>query len=262
MGHAPLPGKHFSAARVLRAKLDARVLDLPVALPDEHYVGDNLPVLDQGGAGSCWPVSVCRDIQVDFERQGIALPELPSPRAMYRWICETQGVIADQGSDPVIAWDTVAFRGFVKNKDWPYTDALGKLLEKTPADIDVAGWDQRDGDHVDYATVLEYSDGAQLEMIQRIVTSGRCVSICVEVDHSFTRGDFDPAKPLSPPSADIAGGHAMAIDGFKHVNGQLWFRVVNQWGIQFANAGRVWFAPEYVLASSGVEVVVHAEYFR
>lgn len=251
LGHIAQSRK-FASERHILARLDASSLVLPPAAPGVEN-GKLVPIDDQGGAGTCWPFSIRRVIRNGMTGPGPSVAPGLAVRPLYRRICEAQQQIADNGTDPSVGIATLDKWGFTKDSEDPYTDNLAELLAPIPADVAVSSWDERDPDGLDWAWLDAPTSGANLDLLDRVLSSGRLVSCCWEVSNSFCDGSFDPSVPLDPPEGDIAGGHAMAISGYRidPVYGKVYI-VDDEWSTSFGLAGRVLFTPAYIAAGSSL----------
>lgn len=84
-----------------------------------------------------------------------------------------------------------------------------------------------------------------LDLTKTALQRKRIPLISVSVDDDFTK-NAGPEHIRWPPLSRIVGNHLMYVVGYKMVDGQLWFEVVNSWGKGWRNGGMCWLEQGWI----------------
>lgn len=247
--------------RMLAARLDARKLVLPPAAAAADCKRLVLDVLDQGGLGSCVWNAITQLIRMNRVRQGEISPELAARLAGYIQTLWFEGALADNGCDPLDAFQLLTLFGFCRESRMPYSEATFARYvaeqKRLDPEIERFMFDQRHKSNLDYARVTGATTGDKLDQIKRLITAGYAVTWGGPVTNAFCEGAFDPSKPLAYPTRDVAGGHEMLVVGYDAVSPI----VLNSWSPDFGLGGYVRFTWDYVLSDDETETVLEAPGF-
>jgi C1A family cysteine protease len=209
-------------------------------------------VLDQGNLGSCVLNSAFQAIRMRHVAQGVHAPKLGSRLMGYYLARAVDHLTAvDSGTYLRTAFEVLNKFGFCSEDVWPYNDGP-ELFMRMPNSK--AFHDAFDLHAPTVYRRISTTGNDRILDVKRAIAGGFPVCFGCAVDNAFTHGNFDPAEPLMPPRADIAGGHAMTIIGY---SGDV-FRVLNSWSSDFGVDGRVYFSPEYVMEAQDLWIVEHA----
>lgn len=244
------------------------------ALPIRGYVAQDamVPILDQGGAGSCVGNAAAEAILIRELAASAPGATLPSRLYLYRGGRVVDGTVArDAGTTFRSVFTAAGIGGFPPETAWPYSDVkTGPDIEngsptdpyrmQPPADVERLAFDQRvSRGAIAWQAITDIGGDAIDNVRHAIAVDGYPVCIGVDVDDAFTRGDFDPKHLVSRPTKSV-GGHAMVVVGFWLTgtggSNTWWFKVRNSWGPDFGDAGYVYMDEAYV-RSGDLWVVGH-----
>lgn len=261
------PRPRAVAGRTLPERLDARKLVLPPAAPAADLKRLVLNVLDQLQVGSCVWNAIMQLLRMNRVLQGDVSPELAARLAGYVLTLLFEGELADNGCDPLDAFQVLKTYGFCRESRFPYSEAaffaMVAAAQKDPKagrlPPDVERWmiDQRDKSDLDYARVIGTSDGDKIDQIKRLICAGHGSTWGGPVTNAFCEGAFDPNVPMEYPTGDIAGGHEMLIVGYDEISAIA----LNSWSKDFALGGYLRMSWACVLSDNETETVLHAPAF-
>lgn len=207
---------------------------LAAYVPEEHSLEPLFPaVLDQGSAGSCVAHAVVAAERAVRARDAAPSAEVPIRNRLViyylaRRLDNMQGF--DEGTRIRNAMRAITKMGAALESAWPYKPE--RVKDEPPLNVLRLGFDSRNGTYRRiFATGWERVDEVKLA-----IASGFPVVFGTDVDENFVDGRFAAAYPLSAPVKNIAGGHAMAIMGYRGDH----FRVRNSWGISWGDRGDFW----------------------
>ena len=242
-GHPGTPTKRFAArsgAIALRGSLASLVVD----------------VRDQGQLGSCVAVSGVQALRMREIAQGVPTASVVLGSALYGYFYgrAEDGMASlayDAGTTHASFFQGMSEYGLAPESIWPYSDldtgaGSDPFRRFPPAEAVRLGFDQR-------AVVAQAIDDpdprVRLDAVRSAISELRPVLLGCDVDKAFETGDFDPTKPLDPPTVS-AGGHAMIVEAY---DGDI-FTILNSWGEDFGTNGRILFSSAY-LATCALRLV-------
>lgn len=261
------PRPRAVAGRTLPERLEARQLVLPPAPPSADIKRLVLNVLDQLQIGSCVWNAILQLVRTVMVLQGVVNPELASRLAGYVMTLLMEGQLADNGCDPLDAFQILKTFGFCRESHFPYSEAaFAAMVEaakrdpaagRLPPAVERYMIDQRDKANLDYARVIGATDGDKIDQIKRLIAAGHGVTWGGPVTNAFCEGAFDPSVPMEYPTRDVAGGHEIIIGGYDPTS--AW--ALNSWGPDFGIKG--WFRMSWacVLSDDETETVLQAAEF-
>jgi hypothetical protein len=199
-----------------------------VAFPPEFDLTPHIgQVLDQGPCSGCVGHAWSQALRVSMAAAGEPSPEYPSPLAGYYWArAESGSEHEDAGTyirDAAKAFSRFGLPGI---SVWPQ-DFTKVNVGPGPA-VYRAGYDRR-GMHGYVRIPAGDTDG-----INRAVANGCAVVFGLELGYSFL--DYDGHGVIDRDSGGIAGGHAMAVVGYRP--GQK--RIISSWGTGWGAGGLAW----------------------
>jgi C1A family cysteine protease len=218
-----------------------------------------VPILDQSTEGSCGGHATAEADLIEALR-GNPHAVMGSRQWFYRCGRATDGTLdKDAGTTFRSIFTMAAKVGIPPESTWPYQAKSGdpngdgaptdQFRSEPPAEVVQLAYDRRSTDGVLEAKVIEDVDGDIGDNVDAALAMGHPVGWGGDVGDAFCAGQFDPAKPVDPPSKSV-GGHAMVIVGRRVVvvNGtaQRWYRGRNSWGKGFADGGRFWMAESWM----------------
>lgn len=194
-------------------------------------------ILDQGATSSCVAHAFVQGIHIAEERAGLSF--MPCSRLFaYYNARKEQGekYVTDDGTYLRTCAAGLRHLGLPDEQFWPFSEFTLKV-NKRPAFTAYRQAQPRSGGQY----VKIYQDGIpRLDAVCSALYAGHTVAFGTLVPESFLDMDGDP-NIVADPNSRLAGGHAMAIIGWKTVNGVRWFRVVNSWGLRWRDHGKCWF---------------------
>ena len=228
LGYRPDPPKttDFPASELLAAAPPP-----PPSASLKHLV---VEVLDQGAHSSCVAHAILQAVRCSHRAQGIAQPELGSRLfGYYLSRAYHHDTANDSGTYLRLFFQALNKFGFCPESIWPYDKDFSDM---PPQSAFRAAFDQAS------PTVYRRIDATgadRLDAIKRAIAGGFPVCFGTDVDSAFCSNQL--AEPVRPPTANIAGGHAMMVGGY---DGDT-FEVVNSWG-SWGDAGWVKLSGDYL----------------
>jgi len=224
-----------------------------VALPAEAslspYVVD---VLNQKQLGCCVSASGCQAWRMRFLAQGNKAAVLPSMLYGYHsalaWDLRQRGLdlskMSDAGTTHASWFAAISEVGICPEDAWPFSDDDRYLLSPS-ADAVRLAYPER---MVEAQAIDDIGSTMLMDIKHAIAIDKEPVLLGGLVSNDFCQGNFDPTKPLDPPTSNIAGGHAMVIEGYHdQPNGSTVWDILNSWTADFGINGRVKFSDAYVI---------------
>jgi hypothetical protein len=235
---------------------------LPASFSLEQYVQS---VFDQGQTSSCVGWALAQAIFLRCLVMGVRIA-FPSPECIYvvaramerqlQNLTPAQAPLADEGSEPALAWLGLAQWGAASSDAWPFDAATInnepdlELLEIASA-FKVTGYYKLS------------STGAQRSIdVQQAISSGYPVSIGVDVDQAFEsynggKTNGVPNYVTQPDKKALLGGHELHLVGFQNFpNGKTLYRGVNQWTTGWGDSGLFWADDPWIQDSDAEATVV------
>lgn len=237
---------HVFEGSFLALKVDS----VPFSISLDDLVVD---VLNQGELGSCVANSVTQALRMGHVRQGVKNPQLAS-RLMLYYLSRAKDhtLPLDSGTYLRTAFEMLNKFGFCPESYWEYSDDGEKYNKMPPTKAFWAAYDQRSP--VSYKKIKSNGQ-AKLNAIRSALSLKHPVCFGVMVSNDFCNGNFDPSLPLEMPrESETAGGHAMLFMGYEGDK----FQVLNSWGNDFGNNGRIWFSSDYALNCEDCWIVEHS----
>lgn len=240
-----LPGQtpDYDAARYLATRPLAGS-PLPVAASNRDLV---TRILDQGQLGSCTANAVAYAIRAAMLLAGVHDPEFLARLFLYFAArAKTGDEREDTGTYLRLILEMAEKLGFPPESLWPYSDdtSPGAPAFTKPSDAAFrAAFDQRVPRGFAYHRIYE-TGYARVDAVKRAIAERHLVVFGTDVTEAFCSGDFDPTKPVDPPTSTdkIAGGHAMALAEY---SGDA-FGNPGSWGELFGVGGWVRFSADYI----------------
>lgn len=213
------------------------------------------PVRDQGQRGTCIAFASTACVEHKRCRASSAGPDDHSEQFLY-WAIKTRTADpwpSTDGTSLEFARDAMASEGICLEADWPYVPALlpanipqGGNGNPSPVALAAAGRNT----HV-RAAYLSPPPGQGAAAVLSAIMAGRPVAVSLPVfrdpqmppqapDNWTTNSGWLYGRVMNPPpTAVVAGGHAVCITGFvpdaaEPGGGYFVFR--NSWGVQWASA--------------------------
>jgi hypothetical protein len=242
--------KPFSPRKIHLLLTGALKLDNPVtAMPDgvdHRNDGTEGPVKDQGQVGSCTAFSLSSAMDNAVRRQNKA----DTISSLHIWSHYGYPDMKTAGDGTVnkeiITWD-----------GWPYDERAACELDRSgdgdcgpytpPAIPGGAAMDPllqakiKDSDSKGHWKVSEYDVVAgDPDTIAAVLTSGSDVWFSINVGSTWMSLRGDTIADWTP--AQIEGGHAVLLSGYRHKNGQRQFLVHNSWGKDWGDGGYAWIS--------------------
>lgn len=218
-----------------------------LGLSGAHGKGTDLTgfctVLDQGGLSSCVGHAWEGAILIESRKMGMtgALADLQSILFGY---FNSRAEHGDQWADSGTYLRTYAYarkrQGNCSSKLWTYNET--KVNQRPPTAVYQRAYAMR-GIRGFYRIFDE--GAARIDAIMAALDARHPVVFGMQVDYSF----LNVAGPevVGVPSGVIAGGHAMAIVGYRVLDsGAVQFKVLNSWSTAWRQGGFVWFDEEIV----------------
>lgn len=235
LGYLRDPPKMFGQKRDHDAAATLGADVPPPAASNRHLV---VEVLDQGAASSCVAHAIPQAIRMAHVKAKVPQPSLMSRLfGYYLSRAEHGGQDLDQGTYLRTFFEAINQFGFCSEAYWPYD--VEHVNVEPPASAFWGAFDQRS------PTVYQriFSAGpARIADIKRAIAAGFGVCFGTDVSEAFCAGELGE-RPIDPPvGLDIAGGHALVLDGYE---GDA-FSVVNSWGPGWGDGGRCVFSADYL----------------
>jgi C1A family cysteine protease len=242
-----------------------------VATPPSADNEDIVQIVDQGGLGSCTCNATGQAIRAAeiLERVsgtgGAAAVSLSEAQATTPFMSRlfayylARSYSGDQHEDTGtyirLVFQVLNKYGFPPESAWPYSDFAGvgaAFTKMPPADAFRQAFDQRANVANINANLLNYgritgTGDARLNMIEAALAERHLVAFGTPVTEDFCNS-VGIEKPVDKPRPDqkLAGGHAMAIAGYRKTPNGTVFKIANSWGTSFGNRGFVEFTSEYI----------------
>jgi hypothetical protein len=226
------------------------MLGAPLRLAQEFSLEQYIQqIYDQGQTSSCVGWSFAQAVKLRLAVMGSPIG-LPSPEAIY--VCaramerEQAGLppdgnpLQDNGTQSLLAVQAMQKWGIPSNDAWPF-DPTTINNEPSLEELEVASAFQLSGSG--FARITSVGD-QRIADIKQAISAGYPVQIGTSVDKAFE--DYNGTGLITAPVvADILGGHAMHLVGFR-ADGA--FRGVNQWGTSWGDSGLYWADPMFVMS--------------
>jgi hypothetical protein len=226
------------------AKSISRLLLGKVALPDYYSLVDEgltPPVLDQGQEGSCTghafvAMKGSQELNAgDFPEGGL------SRRYIYNGARALEGRLSEEGAYSedlfIVAKDGLGSipPGLCREETWPYVNFVdsAKWPPSKTAQDEAPDWKI-----LEYAVLNRSGEDAVENIRQTIYQMKEAVYIGVPWPYSWMEPKSDGTLPVPGSGDSVAGGHAVAIVGFKH-SARL-FLLQNSWGKWGPLKGYAW----------------------
>lgn len=254
LGYIPDPPDN----RDLRfADLKAEVtygLDVDPPPPVWSNAGLVLNVLSQGDLGSCVANATAQGIRMNMVYRSDPEPVLPSRLQLYfmaRAAAHEEKI--DGGTHLRTTFSMINKYGFCREDKYRYGYDVKQFARTPPIDTWPHSIDQRTKNEVKYWRIWEVG-AERIKAIKHAVSMEYAVVFGVTVDDKFTSRP-PPSTPILPPTGNIAGGHAMLVEGYDEAKRS--FTILNSWGQGWGFGGRCYFAPEYLEEAHDIWVVEH-----
>lgn len=227
------------------------LIGAPRNLPSEamEIAGHLAPYRDQKESSSCVGHAVCRVADARLRVQG-KNPPYGSPLAAYTvgrilGRARPSEKLTDEGSYPRLVMQGIREYGVPSEATWPLdmknvnTDVPPDVLQRASA------WKIADYYRV-YAEGDSRGDAVCAALAQKYP-----LLACASVDDVFM--DHKGPSVLEPPNPKtIVGGHALAIVGYRTVDGQRQFLIANSWSDWGMTGSLAWVNEAWVRACSDV----------
>lgn len=237
-GYIPDPDDH-KVTSFRRAKLGAAAL--PASVDLRPFAP---PVLDQNDCGSCVGHAIALAVATSFARAGNPLGFVPSPRGIYCLARTVDRVspdeqLVDEGSMPNQAVRSIAEWG-VRPMRTP-----SPLGYNSDCDLNNVNDEPTLAELEQDATALvlgQYeidSFGAQrITDLCAALAGGFAVTCSVSSDNDTWR-DWTPARGPLGAQSPVVLDHYVWFIGYRTENGKRIFRIRNQWGLFWGDAGEI-----------------------
>jgi Papain family cysteine protease len=233
VGRVPSPGQPSPPPQATQAILPDAV--------DHRADGTEGPIGDQGQVGSCTAFSLASAMDNAIRRQN--KPDVMSP--MHIWSHYGSPVMRSAGDDNmgkvIAAWES-----------WPYDERVACEIDQSgegdcgpflpPIVAGAAKADPivqakiRESDGKGHWKVTEYDEiPGDPDTLAAILASGADVWFSMNIGNTWLEPHGDTVADWS--DAQIDGGHAVLLSGYRHKNGQRQFLVHNSWGKDWADQG-------------------------
>jgi Papain family cysteine protease len=227
-------------------KLDTAVSGALPDSVDHRNDGTEGPIKDQGQVGSCTAFSLSSAMDNAIRR----LNKGDTTSSLHVWSHYGYPDMKTAGDGTVnkeiATWDT-----------WPYDERVACELDRsgegdcgpyTPAVIPGgAGADPqvqakiKDSDSKGHWKVTEYDEiTGTPDAIASQLTTGSDVWASMNIGSTWMNPNGDTIADWT--QAQIEGGHAILIAGFRHKNGQRQFLIHNSWGKDWGDGGYAWIS--------------------
>ncbi|HEU4544330.1 MAG TPA: C1 family peptidase [Jiangellaceae bacterium] len=210
-------------------------------LPDLVDHSGSVPrVLDQGSTNSCVGHAWASALQLGQIIDGNPSAELPSPLAIYSWARAEHGEDRlDEGTYLRAAARAVQHFGFPSFGLWP-TDAA-RVNERPGPSVFRDAHDRRG--LRGYQRVV-FGD---TESIRRALAGGSPVVFGTTIREGFF--DVDGRSVIDHEGGALAGGHAMAVVGYRwHESTKMFhYRWLNSWSAAWGDGGFCWVTENRML---------------
>jgi hypothetical protein len=238
--------KPFSPRKIHLLLTGGLKLDTPpsTTLPDavdHRNDGTEGPVKDQGQVGSCTAFSLSSAMDNAIRRQN--KPDTISSLHIWSHYGYPDMKTAGDGTvnKEIVTWDT-----------WPYDERAACELDKSgdgdcgpytpPAIPGGAAMDPalqakiKDSDSKGHWKVSEYDEvKGDADTIAALLSTGSDVWISLNIGSTWMTVQGDSIADWT--AAQIEGGHAVLLSGYRHKNGQRQFLVHNSWGNDWGDGG-------------------------
>ena len=199
-------------------------------------------VLSQGSAPSCVANAVAHGIMI---REGIRgrPPEIPSRLYMFFNSRRMhQNPVKWGGTYLRTCFKALRKLGAPSEEYWPYSTRK-KVVNRRPGwEPYMKAYSRTDGQ---YYSIMAIGP-ARLRQVKAAIMAGYPVCFGTSIDSAFLRNK-GPAIVHRPPGG-LIGGHAMTIIGYRqNSNGEDLFEVLNSWGSDWRDNGRVWLHEDYIM---------------
>lgn len=218
----------------------APVADSPVDLRATGFLGS---VWDQGQLGSCTAHGTGKAYVFDLAKTAGAADFDGSRLFQYYNSRLLEGSTdSDSGATVADAIKALNGYGFPPAADWPYD--IGQFAAKPP---DSAYADGKLREAVKYAQVPQSE-----QAMKACLTAGIPFVIGFTVYASFESDQVaqDGIVPMPSAGEQVLGGHCVLCVGWKQINGQDYWILMNSWGSGWADKGFFYMPKAYLLDSS------------
>lgn len=226
----PTEERHGKNVERCKAKRFAAI-ELPEAAPSSNNSALCCD-LDQGPLGSCTANAWAQVLYMEMVRAGLEA-FIPSRLANYYWNRYRDGNVgSDTGASVGGAFEVGADMGVPSEIVWPYL--VERFAHRPSPDTDQDAFDRKGKMRVNYFPIMG-TDDAIIDMIERVLTSGRGVAFGRPVTEAFC--STLPSGIIQPPSSRdiLAGGHAESL--VDHDRSAGYFLVEGSWGRDFHEPG-------------------------
>jgi hypothetical protein len=229
-------------------------LDAPISLADtsDHRAdGTEGPMKDQGQVGSCTSFSLSTAMDNAIRRQN--KPDTTS--SLHIWSHYGYPDMHTAGDDnlnkPIATWEL-----------WPYDERVACEIDQSgdgdcgpyapPVVPGAAGRDPqvqakiKDLDARGHWKVTAYDElDTNPDTLAQYLSTGADVWCSMNIGSTWLRVNGDTIADWTP--AQVEGGHAVVLSGYRHQNGQRQFLVHNSWGTDWGDKGYAWVSEKSVI---------------
>ena len=140
--------------------------------------------------------------------------------------------------------------GIANDRDWKWSSSRFAINKRPSFQSYMRAHPRRGGK---YVKIFDRSV-ARIPPICAAISAGYPVGFGTPLEKSFqsSKGSYKIYRPAS--NAKIIGRHAMLIVGYKYMDGQLWFRVLNSWGANWRDHGFCWMSSDYIAWSQTTDL--------
>lgn len=223
-------------------KRDLKYLVMRHGLPESVSLEKWCAVVDQKSTSSCVGNAVAGAVYIQEQKSG-QLYGYPSRLFAY-WIARNQHdkpPLKDNGTYIRSAFKALRLHGVCDEVDWPFK--ASRVNDQPRGYGPYAHADPRsDGEYL----AISGGGSTRVDRIKSALSDGYPVVFGTDLAKSFMSAS-GPAVIDRPKSSDkIVGGHAMVIIGYRTVDGETQFRVLNSWGKRWRDGGLCWFKERYI----------------
>lgn len=237
-GYIPDPDGH-QVTSIRHAKLGAAVV--PDAVDLRPFAP---PVLDQNDCGSCVGHAIACAVATSFAKAGTPLGFVPSPRSVY---CLARAIDRTDPSIPLTDDGSMPNQAVRSLSEWGVRAMLAPSPQGYNSDCDPTNVnDEPTLDEVEQDAVAvvigQYEiDSAGTQRVQDIcaaLAAGFAVTCSVSAENGTWQNWVASLGPLGAQSP-VELDHYVWFIGYRTANGKRIFRIRNQWGTGWGDAGEI-----------------------
>jgi len=219
---------------------DARHKLSAAPIPYQARLFDLTKIVNQSIWGACVAFAANQVLRGSLVRQGIVDPEFPS--FLWTWYLARAShneQHENSGTYLRAAFAGLTTLGYPRESAFPYSTEPGAFAVTPPPGVTTAAYDQRAP--TEYHRIFE--TGAERVMVaKRALAQGFLIAFGTQVSDRFCSNDLG-SGPVDPPiGLSIAGGHAMALCGYRGDE----FDVANSWGTEWGDRGYWTMSADYL----------------